>query len=86
MRERWVDSGDGILTINTPRLYIRLCSRARKNYRIIYSNWQLSVGVKGEYGYAVRFYYDFGGTLNDALERSEVIMRELFDAIQEVML
>ena len=60
MRDKWVDSGDGILTINTPRLYIRLYSRARKNYRTIYSNWQLSVGVKGEYGYAVRFYYDFG--------------------------
>lgn len=85
MRDKWVDNGNGILTINTPRLYIRLYSRARKNYRAIYSNWQLSVGVKGEYGYAVRFYYDFGGTLNDALERSEVIMRELFESIQEII-
>ena len=85
MRDKWVDSGDGTLTINTPRLYIRLYSRARKNYRTIYSNWQLSVCVKGEYGYAVKFYHDFGGTFNDALERTEVIIRELFESIQEVI-
>ena len=86
MRDLWVDHGNGVLIINTSKLFVRLYSKARKNYHTVSSNWCLSVGVKGEYGFAVQFYHHFGGTFDQALERSETILKELFGAIQEIML
>ena len=39
MRERWVDHNNGMLSIQTDTMNIRIDSRARKNYRTVSSNW-----------------------------------------------
>ena len=85
MRERWVDRGNGILTIETDTLRCQLSSRARKNYRHIESNWYLSFYVKGQFGYMARIYCDFADTMEGAMNRAETMMREMFESIQEIM-
>lgn len=85
MRERWVDDGQGLLSINTETMHIHIRSRAHKNYRTISSNWHLYFWVKGQYGYMARIYCDFAGTMEEALNRAETMMREMFESIQEIM-
>lgn len=85
MRERWVDNGRGILTISTDTLHIHIASRATKNYRHVHSNWRLYFYVKGEYGYMARIHCEFGGTMEEALNRAETMMKEMFESIQEIM-
>lgn len=85
MRERWVDHGNGFLTIETNTVRVRLRSKASKNYRNAYSHWSLWFACKGQYGYACAFSCDFGGTFNEALERVETIVREMFESIQELI-
>ena len=85
MRERWVDDGDGVLLIQTDTLYVRLISKARKNYRTISSNWTLAFMRKGRYGYAVRFFYTFEGTIDEALNRAELLLRETYGSIAEII-
>ena len=46
MRERWIDHGNGILTIETNTIHVRLRSQARKNYRNTQSNWRLFFPVR----------------------------------------
>ena len=85
MRELWIDHGNGVLTIDTNTIRVRLRSQARKNYRNTHSNWRFFFACKGQYGYACMFSYDFGGTLDEALERVETIVKELFESIQEII-
>jgi hypothetical protein len=85
MRDLWVDSGDGVLLIQTDTLYVRLISKASKNYHTAHSNWTLVFMRKGKYGYAARFFYQFGGTIDEALERAEVILRETYESIDEIL-
>ncbi len=85
MREHWVDDGRGLLSINTETMHIHIQSRARKNYRTIYSNWHLYFLVKGQYGYMARIYCDFAGTMEEALDRAETMMKEMFESIQEII-
>lgn len=85
MRERWVDNNNGILAIDTDTMYLRLWSRAHKNYRNVHSNWTFTCAIKGQYGYACRFHYEFGGTLNEALERAETIIREASESLREIL-
>ena len=85
MRDRWVDNGNGVLSINTEKLYIHISSRATKNYRHTFSNWHLYFYVKGQYGYMARIYCDFADTMEGALNRAETMMREMFESIQEIM-
>ena len=85
MRERWVDHGNGILTIETNTIHVRLRSQARKNYRNTQSNWRLFFSCKGQYGYACVFSYDFGGAFDEALERVETIVKEMFESIRELI-
>lgn len=85
MRERWVDDGQGLLSINTETMHIHIRSRAHKNYRTISSNWHLYFWVKGQYAYMARIYCDFAGTMEEALNRAETMMREMFESIQEIM-
>lgn len=85
MRERWIDDGNGLLSINTDTMHIHIQSRAKKNYRIISSNWSLNFDVKGKYGYMARIYYTFAGTMEEALDRAEIMMREIFESIQEIL-
>lgn len=85
MRERWVDDGRGLLSINTETMHIHIRSRAHKNYRTISSNWHLYFWVKGQYGYMARIYCGFAGTMEEALNRAETMMREMFESIQEIM-
>lgn len=85
MRERWVDDGRGTLKIQTETLTCCLYSKARKNYHHIQSNWSLNFYVKGQYGYMARIYYTFAGTMEEALNRAETMMREMFESIQEIM-
>lgn len=85
MRELWVDDGHGTLLIQTDSLYVRLHSYARKNYHTVHSNWSLTFGVKGKYGYACRSYHQFGGTFNEALERAETIFQEMHAVLSEVL-
>ena len=84
MRERWVDDGQGLLTIHTDTVYLRLWSKAYKNYRHIHSNWTFSCAIKGQYGYVCRFYHEFGGTFDEALDRAETIMNEVFESFKEI--
>ena len=85
MRERWVDDGNGTLTIQTETLTCRLYSRSRKNYHHICSNWSLSFYVKGQYGYMARIYCTFAGTMEEAINRAETMMLEMFESIQEII-
>lgn len=85
MRERWVDDGSGTLTIRTDKLYVRLHSNARKNYHTAHSNWSLTFGVNGKYGYACRSYHQFGGTFDEALERVETIFQEIYAVLSEMI-
>lgn len=85
MRERWVDDGRGLLSINTDTMHISIQSRARKNYRTISSNWYLCFWVKGQYGYMARIYFNFAGTMEEALDRAETMLKEIFESIQEIM-
>lgn len=85
MRERWVDDGNGLLSINTDTMYLRLWSKAYKNYHHVHSNWTFTCAIKGQYGYVCRFHYDFGGTFDEALDRAETIVREMFQSIQEII-
>ena len=85
MRERWVDDGNGTLRIQTETLTCCLYSKARKNYHHIYSNWSLNFYVKGEYGYMARIFYTFGGTIEEAMNRAETMMLEMFRSIQEII-
>ena len=85
MRERWVDHGEGVLTIETNTMHVQLRSQARKNYRHTHSNWHLYFYVKGQYGYMARIYCDFADTMEGAMNRVETMMREMFESIQEIM-
>lgn len=85
MRERWVDDGRGLLSINTETMHVHIQSRARKNYRTISSNWRLAFWVKGQYGYMARIYCDFADTMEGAMNRAETMMREMFESIKEIM-
>lgn len=85
MRERWVDHGEGLFVIETDTVRLSLWSRAPKNYRTIHSHWNFRCLIKGRYGYACNFYHDFGGTFNEAFERAETIIREMFESVQEII-
>lgn len=85
MRDLWIDNGQGILSIDTDTLYIRLISKAKKNYRIIHSNWKFIFYHKCRYGYVCHWYYGFGGTIDEALDRAEIIIREAFEGIKKVI-
>lgn len=85
MRERWIDNGNGILTISTDTLHCQLVSKARKNYRHVQSSWNLYFYIKGKYGYMARIYCAFADTMEEAMNRAETMMRELFESIQEIM-
>ena len=85
MRERWVDDGNGTLIIQTETLRCCLYSKARKNYRHVESNWSLNFYVKGRYGYMARIYYTFAGTMEEAMDRAETMMLEMFQSIQEIL-
>ena len=85
MRERWIDDGNGLLSINTNTMHIHIQSRAKKNYCTISSNWHLYFWVKGQYGYMARIYCDFAGTMEEALNRAETMMSEIFESIREIM-
>lgn len=85
MRKHWVDHGSGLFRLNTDTVYLTLNSRAPKNYHTIHSNWTLTCTIKGQYGYACRFHYEFGGTIDEAFERAETILREMFKSIQELI-
>ena len=85
MRERWIDNGRGLLSIETDTMYIHIQSRAQKNYRTISSNWSLFFWVKGQYGYEARIYNNFAGTMEEALDRAETLLKEIFESIQEIL-
>ena len=85
MRERWIDDGRGLLSIDTDTMHIQIKSRAQKNYHTISSNWSLFFYVKGRYGYAVRIYDNFAGTMEEALDRAETLLKEIFESIQEIL-
>ena len=85
MRERWVDHGGGCFRLNTDTVHLCLYSRASKNYRTIHSNWTLTCFIKGQYGRACTFQHEFGGTFDEAFERVETIVREIFESIQEII-
>ena len=85
MRERWADYGNGWFRLNTDTVYLCLYSRASKNYRTIHSNWTLTCAIKGQYGYACSFHYEFGGTIDEAFERAETILREMFESVKELI-
>ena len=85
MRERWIDNGRGLLSIDTDTMHIHIQSRAQKNYRTISSNWSLFFDVKGRYGHIVQIYYNFAGTMEEALDRAETMIREIFESIQEIL-
>ena len=85
MRERWVDCGDGTLIIQTETLRCCLYSKARKNYHHIQSNWSLNFYIKGKYGYMARIYCTFAGTMEEAMNRAETMMLEMFESIQEIL-
>ena len=85
MRERWVDHGDGTLIIQTETLRCCLYRKARKNYHHIQSNWSLNFYIKGKYGYMARIYYTFAGTMEEAINRAETMMLEMFESIREIM-
>lgn len=85
MRERWVDDGQGLLSINTNTMHISIRSRARKNYRTTLSHWTLYFWVKGQYGYMARVYCQFAGTMEDALNRAETMLKEMFESIGEIL-
>lgn len=85
MRERWIDNGNGLLTIHTDTLHCQISSRARKNYRHVKSNWHLCFYVKGQYNYMAQIHCDFGDTMEGAMNRAETMMRELFESIQEII-
>ena len=85
MRERWIDNGRGLLSIKTDTMYIHIQSRAQKNYHTISSNWSLFFCIKGRYGYMVQICYKFAGTMEEALDRAETMMREMFESIQEIL-
>ena len=85
MRERWIDHGRGLLSIETDTMYIHIQSRAQKNYRTISSNWSLFFWVKGQYGYAAQIYNNFAGTMEEALDRAETLLKEIFESIQEIL-
>lgn len=85
MRERWIDDGNGLLSINTDTMHIHIQSRAKKNYHTISSNWNLCFWVKGKYGYMARIYCGFAGTMEEALNRAEIMMREMFESIREII-
>lgn len=85
MRERWIDNGRGLLSIETDTMRIQIRSRAIKNYHTISSNWSLFFCIKGRYGYMVQICYNFAGTMEEALDRAETMMREMFESIQEIL-
>lgn len=85
MRERWIDDGRGLLSINTETMHIHIISRARKNYRTVISHWQLYFWVKGKYGYMARINCAFSGTMEEALDRAETMLKEMFESIQEII-
>ena len=85
MRERWIDDGRGSLSIDIDTMHIKIKSRAIKNYHTISSNWSLFFWVKGRYGYMARIYDNFAGTMEEALDRAETMMREMFESIQEIL-
>lgn len=85
MREHWIDNGRGLLSIDTDTMHISIQSHARKNYHINSSIWHLYFWVKGQYGYMARFCCTFGGTMEEALNRAETIIREMFESIQEIL-
>ena len=85
MRERWVDDGRGLLSINTETMHIHIQSRAHKNYRTTSSSWHLYFWIKGQYGYMPSVYLLFAGTMEDALNRAETMLKEMFESIQEIM-
>ena len=85
MREKWVDRGDGTLIIQTETLRCYLHSKTKKNYHHIQSNWSLFFCIKGRYGYMVQICYKFAGTMEEALDRAETMMREMFESIQEIL-
>lgn len=85
MRERWIDRGEGLFVIETDTVRLSLWSRAPKNYRTMHSNWTFRCLVKGQYGYACDFYYEFGGTFDEAFKRAETIIREIFVSFQEII-
>ena len=85
MRERWVDHNNGMLSIQTDTMHIHINSRARKNYHTIHSHWSFHFCIKGKYGYACRIFYDFEGTFEEALERAETIVKEMYESIKEII-
>ena len=85
MKERWIEDGRGSLSIDTDTMHIQIRSRAIKNYHTIFSNWSLFFCIKGRYGYMVQICYKFAGTMEEALDRAETMMREMFKSIQEIL-
>lgn len=85
MRERWIDNGRGLLSINTDTMRINIRSRAIKNYHTISSNWSLVFCIKSRYGYIVPICYEFVGTMEEALDRAETLLKEIFESIQEIL-
>lgn len=85
MRERWVDNGNGVLTIHTDTLHCQLSSKSRKNYHHTQSHWSLCFYVKGQYGYMARIFVTFADTLEGAMSRTETMIREMFESIQEIL-
>lgn len=82
MRERWVDDGRGTLKFETDKIYINLRSKAIKNYRIQSSNWALCIWIKGTH---CTFYSTFGDTYEGAIELVDNIIKQMFDALQEIL-
>ena len=83
MRERWVDDGQGTLSIDTEKMHINITSRSYKNYRTNKSTWSLYFYVKRRY--IARFWDTFGGTLDEALQRAEEMMTAVYESIDEII-
>ena len=83
MRERWIDYGNGILYIETEKLYVQISSKAPKNYRITESNWTLSFYLKTNY--AFRIYTDFRCTFEEAIAKAESMVYGLYEATKEII-
>lgn len=82
MRELWVDSGHGELSIRTDKMGIILRSKATKNYRNIHSNWSLFFYIERS---PYRVFETFGDTYEGAMQRAETMLQSMYHAIQEII-
>ena len=82
MRDKWVDDGQGTLSIDTDKMHIQITSRSYKNYHTKSSTWSLYFYVKRKY--IVRFFDTFSGTLEEALQRAEDMMTAVYESINEI--